>query len=222
MRAKNDHNPSSRMLALENTHNRGGGSVWPLARFQAVVKAARERGLVVHLDGARLFNAQIASGVAVGEYGKAVDTVSICFSKGLGAPVGSALCGSEDVVTEGRRLRKRLGGGMRQAGILAAGALYALAHNVDRLAEDHRSARRLAEGLAALPGVTVDLTRVETNMVFAEFSRPASETVARLKNVGVLTNAEGSKPNMLRFVTHLDVTLAEMDEVVARARTLFA
>lgn len=218
IRPVSEHYPRSRLLALENTHNRGGGSVWPLERFQSVVQVARRNGLAVHLDGARLFNAQVASGVPVGEYAKLTDTTCVCFSKGLGAPVGSVLCGSADLIREARRLRKRLGGGMRQAGILAAGALYALAHNVERLAEDHRNARRLAEGLGGIPGVSVDVARVETNLVFADFLMPASDAVARLRTVGILSNAEGSRPNTLRLVTHLDVSAEDIEEAIRRVR----
>jgi len=216
--AGNDHFPRSRLLVVENTHNRGGGAVWPLERFEQVVVEARRHGLAVHLDGARLFNAQAASGVKVGEYAKRTDTTYLCFSKGLGAPVGSVLCGPKALMREARRLRKRLGGGMRQAGILAAACLYALEHNVERLPEDHQNARRLAEGLAGIPGVKVDPARVETNMLFPEFPMPAGDAVARLKAQGVLANAEGSRPNVLRMVTHLDVSRADIDEAIARVK----
>lgn len=218
VRGDNEHLPRSRLLSLENTHNRGGGSVWPLERYRQVVEAARRARLAVHLDGARLFNAEVAAGTKAKEWARLADTVTVCFSKGLGAPVGSVLCGSKELIREAHRLRKRLGGGMRQAGILAAAALYALDHNVERLAEDHRNARRLAQGLAAIPGVQVDVSRVETNMVFSDFPRPASESVPRLKEKGVLVNAEGSRPNTLRWVCHLDVSEQDIDQAVSRAR----
>jgi threonine aldolase len=216
IRVDNVHAPRSRLLSLENTHNRGGGSVWPLERFQAVVEVARKAGLAVHLDGARLFNAQLATGTPVASWAKLTDTTSVCFSKGLGAPIGSALAGSKALIREARRLRKRLGGGMRQAGILAAAALYALEHHVDRLAEDHAHARRLAAGLAELSGVKVEPARVETNILLVEFTRPASEMVARLASLGVLLNATG--PHAARLVCHLDVSAADVDEALTRFR----
>ncbi|MFY1824656.1 low-specificity L-threonine aldolase [Myxococcus fulvus] len=217
VREDNIHNPRTRLLSLENTHNRGGGSVWSVERFAQVVKVARDAGLAVHLDGARLFNAEVAAGVPASSWAKLTDTTAVCFSKGLGAPVGSALAGRADLIREARRLRKRLGGGMRQAGILAAAALYALEHHVERLAEDHANARRLAAGLAEVPGVEVDVTRVQTNMVFAEFTRPARDMVPLLSTHGVLTNPAGG-PRSVRLVTHLDVSAADIDEAVARVR----
>ncbi len=211
-----DHFPRSRVVCLENTHNRGGGTVWPLQMFEQVVAEARRRELKVHLDGARLFNAEIASGVPARSFASLTDSVAVCFSKGLGAPAGSALCGSRELVREARRLRKRLGGGMRQVGVLAAAALWALEHNVQRLEADHRSARRLAEGLAELPGVELDLERVQTNMVFARFPLTAAEMVSRLREVGVLANPEGSDASTVRMVTHLDVTMGQIEEAVER------
>lgn len=209
----------SRLVVIENTHTRGGGRVWPLETYSAVVKRARESGLGIHLDGARLFNAEVATGVPVSAYGKLADTVSVAFSKGLGAPVGSALCSSSERIHEARRLRKRLGGGMRQAGILAAAGLFALDHHIPRLAEDHLHARKLAAGLAELPGITVDLTQVETNIVFAFFERGAAELVAVMRKHGVLASPEGSHPDLVRLVTHLDVSAADVDETLTRLRS---
>src|SRR4051794_720764 len=143
----NDHFPRSRVLALENTHGRSGGSVIPVEHFKALATEAKRAGLLVHLDGARLFNAQVAAGKPVREWSSHCDSATICFSKGLGAPVGSVVAGSKAFIAEARRIRKRLGGGMRQVGILAAAAIYALDHNVDRLAKDHQNAQRLAKGL---------------------------------------------------------------------------
>ncbi|GMU00863.1 GntG family PLP-dependent aldolase [Corallococcus caeni] len=220
VREDNVHNPRTRLLSLENTHNRGGGTVWPVDRFRAVVEAGRKAGLAVHLDGARLFNAQVAAGKPASAWASLTDSTSVCFSKGLGAPVGSALAAKADVIREARRLRKRLGGGMRQAGILAAAALYALEHHVERLAEDHANARRLAEGLAQLPGVKVDLARVETNMVFADLVRPAAEASALLLKQGVLANPTG--PHSIRLVCHLDVSKADIDDALARIRQALA
>jgi threonine aldolase len=214
--AENVHAPRSRLLSLENTHNRGGGTVWPLERFRAVVEVARKARLAVHLDGARLFNAQVATGTPASSWSKLTDTTSVCFSKGLGAPVGSALAGSAALIREARRLRKRLGGGMRQAGILAAAALHALEHHVERLAEDHANTRRLAAGLAELSGVKVHAAQVETNILLVEFTRPAGEMVSRLASLGVLLNATGA--HTARLVCHLDVSAGDIDEALSRIR----
>ena len=218
IRPAGDHFPRSRLLCLENTHNQGGGTVWPIDQFRQVVHAARKGQLSVHLDGARLFNAQVATGVPASEYAGIADSASVCFSKGLGAPVGSALCGSVDFIREARRLRRRLGGGMRQGGILAAAALYALSNNIERLAEDHANARRLAEGLHGIRGIKVDPAMVETNMVFAELPFPGDESVARLASVGVQVNAEGRTPDTVRFVCHLDVARPDVDEALTRVQ----
>jgi threonine aldolase len=214
--------PRSRLVSLENTHNRAGGRVWPLALFGRVAEAARAAGLGVHMDGARLFNAAVATGIPASSWASLTDSTAVCFSKGLGAPVGSALLGSREFIQEARRLRKRLGGGMRQVGILAAGALYALEHHVERLAEDHVHARRLAAGLAELSGVKVDPQQVETNMVVAEFPLPARETLARLAAHGVLAGSTGTGPRWVRLVTHLDVSSTDIDESLARIRRALA
>jgi threonine aldolase len=214
--------PRSRLLSLENTHNRGGGKVWPLERFRAVVEAGRAAGLAVHLDGARLFNAAVASGTPASAWASLTDTVAVCFSKGLGAPVGSAIAGSKAHIEEARRLRKRLGGATRQVGIIAAGALYALENNVARLAEDHAHARRLAAGLAELAGVSVEPSQVETNMLVADFPLPVKEMLAKLAAHGVLGGASGAGPRSVRLVTHLDVSSADIDEALARIRRALA
>jgi threonine aldolase len=216
IRGEDDHSPHTRMLVVENTHNRGGGAVWPLDVFKSTVGLARQRGLAVHLDGARLWNAEAATGLPVRSWSELCDSATVCFSKGLGAPVGSVLVGSKSFLHEARRLRKRLGGGMRQAGILAAGALYALEHHVARLAEDHRHARLLAQGLAALPGVSVDVSRVETNMVYADFPCAAEQAVQRLRASGILGHAVG--PKTLRFVCHLDVGETDVHRALEAAR----
>ena len=171
-----------------------------------MVATARGAGLSVHLDGARLFNAEVAAGVPVSTWARLTDSTSVCFSKGLGAPVGSVLAGGQAFVAEARRLRKRLGGGMRQAGILAAACLHALDHHVARLAEDHENARALALRLAEIPGVKVELDRVETNMVYAEVPVDAAPLVGRLRSAGLLVNSVG--PRALRLVCHLDVDRA--------------
>ena len=202
-RGQDDHLPRSRLVILENTHNRGGGTVWKPEAFAAAVAAARSAGLSVHLDGARLFNAEVAAGVPASTWARLTDSTTVCFSKGLGAPVGSVLAGSKPFVAEARRLRKRLGGGMRQAGILAAACLHALDHHVSRLAEDHENARILARRLGEVPGVVVELDRLATNMVYAEVPVDAPPLVARLRAAGLLVNPVG--PHALRLVCHLDV-----------------
>lgn len=216
VRPAGDHFPRSRVLEIENTHNRGGGSVYPLERVRALAEVAHRHGLHLYLDGARLLNAVVASGTPARDYAAHATLASLCLSKGLGAPVGSILAGPRDLILEARWLRKRLGGAMRQAGILAAAGLWALDHNVDRLAEDHESARALAAALQALPGVRVPHP-VETNMVFASFEgREATALVARFRAAGVLANPEGSRPDVVRFVTHLDVSRADVAEAARR------
>ncbi|HEY5387610.1 MAG TPA: low-specificity L-threonine aldolase, partial [Thermoleophilia bacterium] len=200
------HWAPTRVVCLENTHNHCGGVVLPIDHVRAVREFCDRHDLRLHLDGARLFNAVTASGIPAAECAAAFDTVSICLSKGLGAPVGSVLVGDVDTIALARRARKLYGGGMRQAGIIAAAGLYALDHNVARLSDDHRRARVLAERLAALPGLAVDLVTVQTNMVFAGTRGagvPAADLVARLGEAGVLCLDEG--PWTVRFVTHLDL-----------------
>jgi len=216
LRAENDHYPRTRALAIENTHNRGGGAIWPLPAVRALCELAARRGLAVHMDGARLLNAVVASGVPARDYAAGCTTVSLCLSKGLGAPAGSLLAASRDLIREGRRLRKRLGGGMRQAGILAAAGLYALDHNVERLRQDHESARLLARRLGELPGVEIPFP-ADTNLVFAAFrGRVATDLVARFRTAGVLCNPEGSRPDLVRFVTHLDAPPERVEEAAGR------
>src|SRR5467141_2680598 len=177
----------------------GAGAVWPLEDLRAASDAAHAHGLRVHLDGARIFNAAVALGVNASEIAGCADTVTFCLSKGLACPAGSIFCGSEEVVEEARRWRKRLGGGMRQVGVLAAAGLIALDQMVDRLAEDHAHARTLAEGLAELPGVRCDLSRVQTNLVFFEVdSMPAPQFIAECANRGLLSDSVG--PKRVRFV----------------------
>jgi threonine aldolase len=209
--------PRTRLVEIENTHNRGGGAVYSLERVRAIGEVARRRGLHLYLDGARLWNASAASGTPVDAYAREATLVSVCLSKGLGTPAGSLVCGPKDLIADARRLRKRLGGAMRQSGVLAAAGLYALDHNLARLPEDHENARRLAEGLGALPGASV-LFPVETNLVFVAFTgRSGAEISQRLAKEGVLANPEGSRPDTLRFLTHLDVSRADVDEAVRRA-----
>ena len=206
------------LLVLENTHNHGGGVVLPVARKDALLAAAKGHGLAAHLDGARIFNAAEALGAPAAELARGFDTVMFCFSKGLGAPVGSVLCGSRALVAEARVVRKRMGGAMRQAGILAAAGLYALTHHVDRLAEDHRRASRLAAALAELPAFRIDPAAVRTNIVIAEVAPPASGdgVLSALRERGVL--AGGMGPGRVRFVTHLDVDDRGLERALAALR----
>jgi threonine aldolase len=215
LRPANEHFPRTRLLCVENTHNRGGGTVWPLRQVAEVAAVAREAGLKVHLDGARLWNASVAAGVPEKDYAAHFDSVSVCFSKGLGAPVGSALAGTREFIARARRFRKMFGGGMRQAGIIAAGALYALEHHRERLAEDHANAKRLAEGLADLAGIEIDAATVETNIVvFLVTSMPAPRLIERLTQAGVLMLARDA--TSIRAVTNLDVTRAQIEETLEK------
>jgi threonine aldolase len=216
VRPENVHFPRSRLLCLENTHNTAGGTVYPLEDFAAVAGAARELGLKVHLDGARLFNAQAATGIPAREWCEYADTVSVCSSKGLGAPVGSLLAGDEETINEARRARKAFGGGMRQAGFIAAAALYAFEHNVERLAEDHERARKLAEGLGEA-GYAVESP--ETNLVLVEVERP-EEFLQALAREGVLGTP--GKPGFVRLCTHLDVADEEIEAAVEAAARITA
>jgi len=205
------HFPRTRVVALENTHNRAGGRVLPLELAKDVASAARELGLSVHLDGARLFNAEVATGTPASAWASLCDTVTFCLSKGLGAPVGSLVCGSRERVRELHRARKLLGGGMRQAGVLAAAGLYALEHHVARLADDHEHARLLADGLQRL-GFEVD-PAPETNMVcFAVRDTRAFLAATRARGVLVNPVVEGR----FRAVTHLDVSREDVLEALAR------
>jgi threonine aldolase len=214
LRPRNEHFPRTKLVCIENTHNRGGGTVWRLERIVEVEAAAREAGLAMHLDGARLWNASVATGVAEREYARHFDSVSVCFSKGLGAPVGSALAGTASFIARARRFRKMFGGGMRQAGIVAAGALYALEHHRARLAEDHANARLLAGEIARLPGLGLDPATVETNIVvFRSSAMPAPVLADRLKEAGVWLLPRDAQS--CRAVTHLDVSRPQMEEAIA-------
>ncbi len=210
------HSPGTRLLVLENTHNRAGGAIIPLTTHRELYALARERGLKVHLDGARLFNAQVASGVPAAEYAQSADSVSFCLSKGLSCPVGSLLCGPRDFVEAARRVRKLFGGGLRQAGVLAACGLIALETGIDRLAEDHAHARRLHDGLRDLPGVTLDEDPPQTNMVYFNTERPATDWVERLAAEGVQCLPTG--PKRIRLVTHRDVSAAAVETALATFR----
>jgi threonine aldolase len=215
------HFPRSRLLWVEQTSNLGGGAVWPLARIENVVGAGRRHALQSHMDGARLMNAVVASGVSAREYAAPFDSAWIDFTKGLGAPVGAALAGSREFIAEAWRFKQQMGGAMRQAGIIAAGGLYALRHHVERLALDHANARRLAEGLAGLPGVKLDPAELETNIVFFDLTGAldAPAAVERLLARGVRMGALG--PRTIRAVTHLDVGAEGIDRALEAARHVF-
>ena len=207
------HAPLTAAVCVENTHNRHGGVLWPLEALGAVREVADEHGLAVHMDGARIFNAAVAQGAAPDEIAAVADTVTFCVSKGLGAPVGSVLCGSAEVIDRARRWRKAVGGGWREAGVLAAAGLWALDHMVDRLVDDHANARTLAEGLAELPGVRIDLTRVQTNIVRFELTGlSASDFLAGCRERGVLGGGSG---RAVRFVTHFGVEAADVQRALS-------
>ena len=218
LRPTDVHFPKTRLVCLENTHNRGGGRVYPLDEIRAIAKVCQDHGLKLHLDGARLWNACVATGISEAEYAQAFDSVSVCFSKGLGAPIGSALAGSRALITRSRRFRKMFGGSMRQTGMVAAGALYALKHHRERLREDHINAKILAQALQTVPGIEVDPAAVQTNIViFQTTSMPAQVLVDRLMDKGVAVLAVGA--NALRAVTNLMVTQAQIQQVAGLVET---
>jgi threonine aldolase len=208
--------PRTRVIAVENTHNMGGGLVFPQRDVEDIAALAKTEGFLLHLDGARLWNAAVATGRCEAELAAPFDSVSVCFSKGLGAPLGSAICGSLELIDEALRFRKMLGGGMRQAGIVAAAALYALDHHRERLADDHRAAAMLAAALGGVAGVTV--LPAETNIVIAEVES-AERVVAVAKSKGILLSAIA--PRAVRMVTHLDIPAARLREAINRTVTAF-
>ena len=206
---------STKAIAVENTHNFGGGTVQPIAEIEKLSAAARARGIAMHLDGARIWNAHVASRVSFAEYGKHFDTISVCLSKGLGAPVGSLMISTKERIQEARIWRKRYGAGMRQVGILAAAGHYALDHNIARLAEDHARAQKIAQALAAIDSSLVDPKKVATNIVGLELSKvriTAAELASRCKEAGLWISALG--PHYARLVTHLDFDDAQCDQAI--------
>jgi len=216
VRPRDVHFPRSSLLCLENTHNTAGGRVFPLEEFATVAETAKEHGLKVHLDGARLFNAQAATGIPAREWCGHADTVSVCSSKGLGAPVGSLLAGDEETISEARRARKAFGGGMRQAGIIAAASLYAFENNIERLSEDHERARNLAAGLRE---AGYDAREPDTNLVLVAVDDPP-EFLRALAREGVL--ATPGKPGFVRLCTHLDAEDSDIETAVEAATRIFA
>jgi threonine aldolase len=219
IRPPNEHLVRTRLVCLENTHNRGGGRIYPLEKIQAISDWAWRHGLLMHLDGARLWNAVVATGVAAAEWARHFDTVSVCFSKGLGAPVGSALAGSREFIARARRVRKLFGGGMRQAGVIAAAALYALENHVERLAEDHRNAQVLAQAVSDTPGLRLCPAEVDTNLVWFHVDPElgtSKDVAAALKQRGLLVHP--AAPQMCRACTHLDVSAAQAEQAAETIR----
>ena len=213
LRPADQHFSPTKLVCVENTHNRGGGSIWPMDRLREIAETSRRHGLRLHLDGARLWNASVATGIPEHEYAAHFDSVSVCFSKGLGAPIGSALCGTREFIQRARRFRKMYGGGMRQAGIIAAGALYALENHRHRLAEDHANARALAEGLSRLPGLEVDPASVQTNIVLIRVRTMPAATLARTLNDSGVRVLPVS-PDTLRAVTNLMVSPEQITQAL--------
>lgn len=220
VRPKDMHSPQTKLVVLENTHNRGGGTCYTLDNVKAIYAWAKANGLAMHLDGARLWNAIVATGVPGKEWARYFDSISVCFSKGLGAPVGSALAGSKDFIDKARWVRKLFGGAMRQAGYLAAACLYAMDHHINRLADDHANAKLIAEAVAKVPGLKLTPPKVETNLVWIEVDPTwdtATNIVGRLKEQGILVSALGR--TVIRACTHLNVTREECQRVADMIRT---
>lgn len=223
IRGGSEHNPRSAVVAIENTHNAAGGSVFPLDEATKISDLCRSKGVRMHIDGARIFNAQAATGTPVAEWAALADTVTFCFSKGLGAPIGSMVVADAELITEARILRKRLGGGMRQVGVIAAAARVALETGPGRLAEDHANARRLAEGIAELSPASVDLDSVPTNMVYVDLSpsgKTGSEVAEELRGHGIVTL--GGPGPVMRLVTHRDVTTEDVDRALEAFRKVLS
>ncbi len=210
----NEHLVKTRLVCLENTHNRGGGKVYPLEKIQAISQWARQNDLAMHLDGARLWNAIVATGIPAKDWAEPFDTVSVCFSKGLGAPIGSALLGPKDLMAKARFVRKQYGGGMRQVGIAAAGALYAVENHIDRLADDHQNAQIIAKAIVDIPGLRLHPPEIETNLIWFHIDPDlgtSQQIVDALKENGVLMHKLG--PYTIRACTHLDVTEQQAKQV---------
>lgn len=219
VRPVNDHLVRTRVVCLENTHNRGGGRIFPLDKIKSISAWAHQHELIMHLDGARLWNAVVATGVPAADWCSQFDTVSVCFSKGLGAPVGSALAGTAEFVTRCRRIRKLFGGGMRQAGVIAAAAQHALDHHVDRLADDHRNAKLIGDAIAEVPGLRLKPPTIETNLIWLEVEPElgsARDVASLLRQHGILVHTPG--PQTIRACTHLDVSNADAEFVAETIR----
>jgi threonine aldolase len=215
IRPADHHFAVTRLICLENTHNRGGGSIYPLEKMAEIYRLAKSEELLVHLDGARLWNASVATGIRPQEYAQWADSVSVCLSKGLGAPIGSLVASSKGFIDRVHRFRKMFGGGMRQVGIIAAAGIYALDHHLERLREDHQNAKRLAVGLKDFKGVSIDPTRAETNIVIFDVTNTwmtAAQVAEGMKKEGILIHAFGKM--QIRLVTHLDVTAEDIEKTL--------
>ncbi len=215
IRPADHHFPVTRLVCLENTHNRGGGSIYPVEKMAEIYRLTKSKGLLLHLDGARLWNASAATGMKPHEYAQWADSVSVCLSKGLGAPIGSLVSGSESFIHRVHRFRKMFGGGMRQVGIIAAAGIYALDHHFERLKEDHQNAKRLAVGLKEFKGVSIEPKYVETNIVIfdvANTGMTGSQVAEAMKKEGVLIHAFGR--TQIRLVTHLDVSNGDIEKAL--------
>lgn len=205
--------PRTKVIEVENTHNRAGGTIHPMENIIALEKLAKKYGLYYHLDGARLWNASVETGITVKDYASHFDTVSCCLSKGLGAPVGSIIAGTKDFIKEAFRVRKAWGGGMRQLGIMAAGGLYALQHNIERLKEDHEKARILAKAINENPNLEIDMDSVQTNiLIFKPLKLSVEESLKRCKDKGLLLLV--GRVDSLRAITHLDVSFDEINKAI--------
>lgn len=215
--------PRTRVICIENTHNRAGGTIFPLDEIKKISAFCRDHGILFHLDGARLWNASVATGIPVKEWAQYFDSVSVCFSKGLGAPVGSALCGTGEFITRAHKWRKVFGGGMRQAGILAAGALYAVQNNISRLKEDHEKAAYLADALSDISSISIDRESVQTNILLVDVEktgRTPQEFITKAKDHGLYIS--GGTFTKFRAVTHMDVSMEQVQQAVQIFRGLFA
>jgi threonine aldolase len=223
IRPDDHHFPVTRLICLENTHNRGGGSIYPIEKMSQISRFAKSRGLQVHLDGARLWNASVATGIKPQEYAQWADSVSVCLSKGLGAPVGSLVAGTKTFIDRVHRFRKMFGGGMRQVGIIAAAGIYALDHHIDRLKEDHQNAKRLALGLEEIKGISINPEHVETNILIfdvAETGMTGTQVTDEMKEQGVLIHPVGK--TQIRLVTHLDVSSENIEVALKAFKKVFS
>jgi len=223
IRPPDHHFAPSRLVCIENTHNRAGGTIFPVEEMKRIREVAEAHGMKIHLDGARLWNASAATGTDLRAWADLADSVSVCLSKGMGCPVGSLIAGSEDFIDKAHRYRKVFGGGMRQAGLLAAAGLYAIEHNRDRLVEDHKNAKLIAETFAALPGAKIDLDCVHTTLVIVELSGNAPYDAADLSAAGEAAGVRflPTAPNKVRLVANLNVSREDTEEACARIRKLW-
>ena len=222
IRPDDHHFPITKLICLENTHNRGGGAIYPIEKIVKIHRLAKSKGLSLHMDGARLWNASVATGIKPAEYAQWADSVSVCLSKGLGAPIGSMVTGSKIFIDRVHRFRKMFGGGMRQVGVIAAAGIYALDHHIERLKEDHQNAKRLALGLKEFKGVSINPEHVETNIIIfstADAGMTAAQVTEAMKKEGVLIHAFGK--TQIRLVTHLDVSSEDIENALKAFKKVF-